>query len=90
MNTEIPIVDLPDDVKISEQLTPEERPRPKDTKNPNRNFKLDRDGGGAFHEKKEKNQKTNQGGSYRPMIAKKYKKPRTRGSKSINNAKKKK
>lgn len=90
MDMEIPLLDFPDEVEISEQLTPEERPRPKDTKNPNRNFKRDLEGGGAFHEKKEKNKKTNQGGSYRPMIAKKYKKPRTRGSKSVNNAKKKK
>ena len=90
MDMEIPLVDFPDEVEISEQLTPEERPRPKVTRNSNRNFKLDLEGGGAFHEKKEKNAKTNQGGSYRPMIAKKYKKPRTRGSKSVNNAKKKK
>ena len=84
MDMEIQVLDFPDEVEVSEQLTPEERPRPKDGKNSNRNFKRDFDGGGAFHEKKEKNAKTNQGGSYRPMIAKKYKKPRTRGSKSVN------
>jgi len=37
--------------------------------------------GPAFHEKKEKNQKTNQGGSYRRKLAAKYKKPKTRGQK---------
>ena len=84
MDMEIQVLDFPDEVEVSEQLTPEERPRSKDGKNSNRNFKRDFDGGGAFHEKKEKNTKTNQGGSYRPMIAKKYKKPRTRGSKSVN------
>ncbi|MFW2348062.1 MAG: ATP-dependent helicase, partial [Wenyingzhuangia sp.] len=34
--------------------------------------------GPAFHEKSEKNQKTNQGGSYRRNLAKKYKKPQRR------------
>ncbi len=90
MDMEIPLEEMPDDVEVSDQLIAEERPKPKDTKNPLRNFDLTLDGGGAFHEKKEKNQKVNQGGSYRPKIAKKYKKPITRGSKSINNAKKKK
>ena len=89
MDMEIIELDFPDEVEVSEQLLPDERTRPKDTKNPHRNFKRE-EGGGAFHEKKEKNKKTNQGGSYRPMIAKKYKKPRTRGSKSVNNKKKKK
>jgi len=89
MDMEIPEMDIPDTVEVSEQLLPSERTRPKDTKNPHRNFKRD-EGGGAFHTKKDKNQKTNQGGSYRPMIEKKYKKPRTRGSKSVNNKKKKK
>lgn len=90
MDMEIPLMELPDDVEIAEQLVADERPKAKDTKNPMRNFDLKLDGGGAFHERKEKNQKTNQGGSYRPKIAKKYKKPITRGSKAINNAKKKK
>ena len=90
MDYKIPEVFLPDEVEIAEQLTPDERPKAKDGKNPNRNLKLSFGEGGAFHEKKEKNSKTNQGGSYRPKLAAKYKKPRTRGSKSVNNAKKKK
>ncbi|MCF8278455.1 MAG: DEAD/DEAH box helicase [Flavobacteriales bacterium] len=89
MDMEIPLEDFPDEVEVSEQLIPDERSNPKDTKNPHRNFDRTLDGGGAYHEKKEKNKKTNLGGSYRPMIAKKYKKPKTRGSKSINNKKKK-
>lgn len=88
MDMEIPVLDFPDEVPISEQLTPEERPRPKYVKHPHRNSKLKLEGGGAFHEKKEKNKKTNQGGSYRQAVKKKYKKPRTRGSKSANNRKK--
>lgn len=90
MGMEIPLLDFPEEVEISEQLTSEERPRAKGSKNYNSNSKHELEGGGAFHEKKDKNKKTNQGGSYRPMIAKKYKKPRTRGSKSVNNRKKKK
>ena len=39
------------------------------------------EGGGAFHEKKDKNKKVNLGGSYRREIKKKYKKPKTRGQK---------
>lgn len=89
MDYKIPEVQLPEEVDVAEQLTPEERPKPKDTKNPHRNTKLSIGEGGAFHEKKEKNRKTNQGGSYRPKLAAKYKKPKTRGSKSVNNRKKK-
>lgn len=89
MGMEIDQLDLPDEVAVSEQLTPEERPKPKFVKNQNRNSKNKLEGGGAYHEKKEKNQKTNQGGSYREAVKKKYKKPRTRGSKSVNNRKKK-
>jgi ATP-dependent RNA helicase RhlE len=35
--------------------------------------------GAAFHEKKDKNKKVNLGGSYRREIAKKYKKPKSKG-----------
>ena len=45
--------------------------------------------GPAFHEKKEKNLKTNQGGSYKKKLAAKYKKPITRGDKNYNKKKKK-
>lgn len=86
MNYAIPFNEFPfDEVKESEQLTPEERPR--DTKNKNRNHKI-LTGGGAFHEKKDKNKKTNQGGSYRRKVKAKYKKPKTRGDKNANRRKK--
>ncbi|HET8804349.1 MAG TPA: ATP-dependent helicase, partial [Aequorivita sp.] len=45
--------------------------------------------GPAFHEKKEKNQKENQGGSYKRIIKQKYKKPKTRGDKNYNKRNKK-
>ncbi|MGB1318683.1 MAG: DEAD/DEAH box helicase, partial [Flavobacteriales bacterium] len=90
MDYQIPEVDFPDEVTITEQLVPEERAKPKYAKNQNRNAKPLKEGGGAFHEKKGKNKKENLGGSYRPKLAAKYKKPKTRGSKSVNNRKKKK
>jgi len=81
MSYKIPMNDFPEEVEISEELTPEERP--KIIENHNRNTKLDTSGGGAFHEKKEKNLKFNQGGSYK-FKGKNYKKPKTRGDKNMN------
>ena len=81
MSYEIPMVDFPDEVEISEQLIPEERPN-LSSGNYNRNTKkVTR--GAAFHEKKEKNLKVNQGGSYK-FKGKKYKKPKTKGDKIKN------
>jgi len=88
MEYEIPKVDLPDVVEISEQLLPEERPR--DKENFNRNTKTKEISNSGFHEKSEKNKKTNQGGSYHRNLAKKYKKPKTRGDKNYNRRNKKK
>ncbi len=81
MNYKIPMVEFPPEVEISNELTPEESPRKVEIK-----LKPDSDNkvkGGAFHEKKEKNTKTNQGGSYLRK-KKKYKKPQTRGDKHFN------
>lgn len=89
MSLKIPVIDFPDEVQVSKELIPEERPQILDLKNPNRNFsKVER--GPAFHEKSEKNKKTNQGGSYRRILAKKYKKPQKRGDKIQNMRSKKK
>jgi ATP-dependent RNA helicase RhlE len=81
MSDEIPIVEFPSEVGISIQLTPEERPIIIETHN--RTSKTDTTVRG-FHEKSDKNKKTNQGGSYRRELAKKYKKPKTRGDKNYN------
>jgi len=81
MNKEIEILDLPEEVEISSKLIPEERISTLKNKNPHRNRKDDSPGQ-AFHEKKEKNQKVNQGGSYHREIAIKYTKPKTRGDKN--------
>ena len=89
MNYEIPKFDLPDAIEISEQLTEDERPREDRERSKNRTG-LEYVPGPAFHEKSEKNSQTNQGGSYRREIAKKYKKPKTRGDKNYNKHNKKK
>ena len=76
MDYEIPQVDFPLDVEVNEQLLPEEREIAKISKNRSTETKL-RDAG--FHDKKEKNQQVNTGGSYRAKLAKKYKKSQTKG-----------
>ena len=80
MNTEIDVFDLPESVEFSTQLVSEEMPKVE----PERKGKkttVTEPSGAAFHEKKEKNSRVNLGGSYRREIAKKYKKPKTRGQK---------
>lgn len=83
MAYEIPEVEFPEEVLVSNELIPEERPKVRDPKNRNRNTK-DKISGPAFHEKKEKNQKVNQGGSYKRKVEAKFKKPKTRGDKNQN------
>lgn len=86
MSTKIPIIDFPEEVEINYELTPEERPKIVEKYSRNLGRKVMDKG---FHEKSEKNKKINLGGSYKREIAKKYKKPKTRGDKKINNRKKK-
>ncbi len=80
MKKEVRLEPMPAEVKESERLLESEKevlpgmmvnkaPRPVSRK------------GTAFHDKKDKNKKTNQGGSYRRKLAAKYKKPKTRGQK---------
>lgn len=89
MQMEIETLDIPDYIEISKELIEEERDVIKERYNPTK--RRDEDAPGpAFHEKKEKNKKENLGGSYRREIAKKYKKPKTRGDKNYNKRNKKK
>ncbi|MBW2960744.1 DEAD/DEAH box helicase [Mesonia aestuariivivens] len=83
MDYEITKLELPTEVEISKELTPEERPQHRE-KDFTKQKKDEEIGGAAFHEKKEKNQKENLGGSYRRKIQEKYKKPKTRGDKNYN------
>ncbi|RNC87055.1 MAG: DEAD/DEAH box helicase [Winogradskyella sp.] len=88
MKMKIEVLDLPEDVEISTELIEEERPQIRERYNPTKRNKED-EPGPAFHEKKAKNQKVNLGGSYRREMAKKYKKPKTRGDKNFNKRNKK-
>jgi ATP-dependent RNA helicase RhlE len=86
MNYEIPELEFPEEVAISTLLAPEEQTRIGEINNPSKTTGL----APGFHEKKEKNMKTNQGGSYRKEIERKYKKPKTKGDKNYNMRNKKK
>lgn len=87
MSTPIPVLDFPKEVEVSYELIPEERPKVMEM---SMHKHLTDTPGKATQEKKDKNKKENQGGSYRREIAKKYKKPKTRGDKKFNQSKKKK
>jgi len=87
MNYQIPLLDFPAEVEITNELIPEERPKVAES-NYNRNTKL-KPGSVEDEEKKEKNQKVNLGGSYKRKLASKHKKPRTKGDKIQNNKKRK-
>ena len=89
MKMEVPQEEIPAEIEISSELIPEEQPKVFEINNPGKNRDDDAPGP-AFHEKKEKNRKENLGGSYRREIAKKYKKPKTRGDKNYNKRNKKK
>ncbi|MFD2726225.1 DEAD/DEAH box helicase [Hyunsoonleella rubra] len=89
MQMEISVLEIPEAVEISTELIDEERPQLKERNNPTK--RRDEEAPGpAFHEKKDKNKKVNLGGSYRREIAKKYKKPKTRGDKNANRKRKRK
>ncbi|WOD43089.1 DEAD/DEAH box helicase [Hwangdonia lutea] len=89
MQMEIPLLEIPEPVEISTELIEEERPQIKERNNPTKRGDDDV-AGPAFHEKSEKNSKENLGGSYKFKIAKKYKKPKTRGDKNYNKRNKRK
>ncbi|SRX55909.1 DEAD/DEAH box helicase [Aequorivita sp. CIP111184] len=84
MDLKIKAIDFPKEVEIATQLTYDEQPQIIEINNPNNLEEV----GPAFHEKKEKNRKENQGGSYKRIIKQKYKKPKTRGDKNYNKRKK--
>lgn len=90
MHIHIPVLDLPETVEISNELIEEERPQLKEPNNPHKRKTDENAPGPAFHEKSEKNQKENLGGSYKFKIAQKYKKPKTRGDKNYNRRNKRK
>jgi ATP-dependent RNA helicase RhlE len=80
MNYKVPVVPLPEHLTISDVLTEDEKPkvRMKETL-----IVLPKvsESKGAFHEKLEKNKKTNTKISYKDKMKAKYGKPKTRGAK---------
>ncbi|EKF53918.1 DNA/RNA helicase [Galbibacter marinus] len=83
MKMEISEEAFPKGVEISTKLTPEEQPRTVEPDNPHKVNDADTPGA-SFHQKKEKNRKTNQGGSYKRIVKQKYKKPKTKGDINYN------
>ena len=88
MDMKIETIELPETIEISKKLSPEEQPKDEELSNSNQKSR-DSNLGSGFHEKKDKNKKINQGGSYRKTIKQKYKKPKTRGDKIYNKRNKK-
>ena len=86
MSLSIKQEDFPIEAALSNELAPEEKPRISQGYNPGSKLKISEN---AYHEKNEKNSKSNQGGSYRRKLAQKYKKPKTKGDKNFNRRHKK-
>ena len=85
MNYKIPVLEIPEEVEITQQLTEEERKS--NGKNFYRNVKKV-EVGPSFHEKKEKNKKVNDRDKWRKERRLKYKKPKSRGDKGVNRRRK--
>ena len=80
MNRKIPLVKMPDDVEVSNELTEDELPQIK-MKNTLVSIPKKEEGGAAFHEKKDKNKKVNMKIRRAESMKIKYGKPKTRGQK---------
>ncbi|HEY6901048.1 MAG TPA: DEAD/DEAH box helicase [Puia sp.] len=80
MNFRIPMLPLPEGLEISAVLTEDEKPKPFVKAIPLMTPKPEQ-GGGAFHEKSEKNKKVNVVVSKAERMKQKYGKPKTRGAK---------
>ena len=85
MNYEIPVLKIPEEVEITQQLTEEERKA--NGKNFYRNVKKV-ETGSSYHEKKEKNKKVNDRDKWRKERRVKYKKPQSRGDQGVNRRRK--
>ncbi|PCH99331.1 MAG: DEAD/DEAH box helicase [Bacteroidetes bacterium] len=84
----IPEQEFPKEVEVNPELTPEEKSKPIVEEIINWKKSRNSQVGAAFHEKSEKNRKTNQRVPYKKQLAAKYKKSLRRGDK-IQNMKKK-
>lgn len=88
MNLDIPIMPLPEDLELSEELIDLEMPVEHVPFNNHKMKQFTPSDSGAFHEKKEKNKKVNKKVRYEELMKQKYKKPRTRGQKPKGRKKK--
>lgn len=90
MQYDIPLLPFPEDVKMSSQLTPEEKPKPLTPEEPSPKDAKNQ-AGASFHEKSAKNSKVKaEKKSYKTILKERYKKPLRRGDKIQNMKKKKK
>lgn len=80
MKYTIPVLPLPDDLEISEELTEDEKPKVQMKTIQYRIPKVEAKGA-AFHEKSLKNQKVNIKVSHKEKMQQKYGKPKSRGKK---------
>jgi len=80
MGMKIGLMKMPEEVEISKELTEDEMPQVA-MKNVLVEVTKPEDGGGAFHEKKDKNKKVNKKVRHSTLMMKKYGKPKTRGQK---------
>lgn len=81
MGKKIQLMHLPEEVEISSELTDFEQPQVV-MKNVLIDVTKPEDGGGAYHEKKDKNKKINIKVRHKDVMMKKYGKPKTRGQKT--------
>ncbi|NQV53166.1 MAG: DEAD/DEAH box helicase [Flavobacteriales bacterium] len=90
MQYDIPLSPFPEEVKMSSQLTPEEKPKPLVPEEPSAKDAKSQVGA-SFHEKSAKNSKVKaEKKSYKTILKERYKKPLRRGDKIQNMKKKKK
>ncbi len=87
MEMEIPTLEIPEEVKIIQQLTNEEHKE--NGKNHNRNIKKEKRENSGFHEKSVKNLQVNDRDKWRKARNRKYKNAISRGDKGVNLRKKK-
>jgi Superfamily II DNA and RNA helicases len=80
MGKKIALMQIPEEVEISTKLIPDELPKPVMKTSLVKSSNLQK-GGGAFHEKQEKNKKENKKVRYKDLMHQKYGKPQTRGQK---------
>lgn len=78
MNKKIQLLDLPEAVEISENLTQDEKPVKRDKGLKIKAKVVEYSGGGAFHEKKDKNKKENLGGKRRQEEIRRIREKRNR------------